>query len=122
LGASRIGIVTPFDDAANENVRKLYEAWGFEVSGIKGLNRPGFSEIPSTSDRETAQAFAEVAGDNAEALVQVGTGLPMLHHIDALEDRFDLPIVAANLASYWQGLRAAGIDDGVAGAGRLFKL
>ena len=122
LGARRVGIVTPFDDAANENVRDAYEACGFEVSGICGLNRPGFDQIASTPDQETVEAVAKVAANDVDAVVQVGTGMPMLHHIAALESRFNLPIVASNVSVYWQGLRAAGIEDRIPGAGRLLEI
>ena len=121
LGAKRIGIVTPFDDAANEAVRAVYERWDFEVASIVGLDRPGYDEIATTPDDETRRAFSRLPLARVDALVQVGTGLPMLHHIDALERELDRPIVAANPAVYWQALRAAEIGDSIPGAGRLFS-
>jgi len=58
IGASRVALATPFDDAGNEHVRAAYEAQGFTV-------------------------------------------------------------VASNLASYWQALRALDISCAVEGYGRL---
>jgi maleate isomerase len=120
LGASRIGIVTPFDDNLNANVRAVYEAWDVEVRCIVGLSRPGFDQIANTPDDKTRRAFAEVAAAGVDALVQVGGGLPTLHLIEELERRFDRPVVTANLAVYWQALRSAGIRDAIPAAGRLF--
>ncbi|MFT5441914.1 MAG: maleate isomerase [Myxococcota bacterium] len=119
IGATRIGIVTPFDEAANGNVQAAYEAEGFEVASIAGLARPGFDMIASTEDSETIDAFAQVASPRIETLVQVGTGLPMLHLVERLEKRFGVPVVASNQAAYWHALRSAGIADDVPGAGAL---
>jgi maleate isomerase len=120
LEAKSLGIVTPFDDAANGNVRVVYEEFGFEVASIVGLNRPGFDEIASTTDIETQQAFKSAACEGVDALVQVGTGLPMLHQVQALEDQHGVPVVASNAAAYWQALRASGIDETRSNAGALF--
>lgn len=121
LGVRTIGIVTPFDEAANRNVRLLYqEEFGFEVASIVGLERPGFDEIASTTDTETREAFEAAAGPGVDALVQVGTGLPMLHLVPSIEDRHGVPVVASNVAAYWKALRASGIDDPRSNAGRLF--
>lgn len=121
MGARRLGVVTPFDDASNAHVRDVYEGWGYEVVAVAGLDRPGFDQIASTPDGDVETAFAAVAKDDVDTLVQVGTGLPTLHQIGALEHRFDRPLVAANLAAYWHALRAAGIDDEITGAGRLLS-
>jgi maleate isomerase len=121
LSASRLGIVTPFDESANSHVRAVYESWGFEVVTIVGLARSGFDQIANTTDRETEAAFKRAAGDRVDTLVQVGGGLPMLHLIARLERQLGRPIIAANMAVYWQGLRAAGINDVIPNAGSLFE-
>ena len=63
-----------------------------------GLDRPGFEQIASTTDEETEEAFERAATPDVEALVQVGTGLPVLHLVETLQRRFERPIVASNLA------------------------
>jgi len=45
----------------------------------------------------------------------------MLHLIEALEERPGAPVVSANLAPYWQAMRAAQIDDAISFAARLFE-
>ncbi|MDG2336164.1 MAG: hypothetical protein P8Q97_18315 [Myxococcota bacterium] len=121
LSAHAIGIVTPFDHAGNDLVRATYEERGFEVKAIAGLARPSFDQIANTTDEETGAAFGEIAESGADVLVQVGTGLPTLHLIEELEKRHNRPVVTSNQASYWQGLRSAGIADSVPGAGRLLR-
>jgi maleate isomerase len=60
-----------------------------------------------------------VSRAEAEALVEVGTGLPVLHLVDELERDLARPVVACNAASYWQALRELGIQDSIRGFGRL---
>lgn len=57
--------------------------------------------------------------DAAEALVQVGSGLPTLHLVGELERAHAKPVVACNAALYWQALRGLGIDAAIPGFGRL---
>jgi maleate isomerase len=119
LGARRIGVVTPFDAAANERVRAAFEAAGFAVARIAGLACPSIDAIGRTPADAIRRVFAEADGDGAEALVQVGTGLPVLHLVAALEQTHGKPVVACNAALYWQALRALGVADPVTGFGRL---
>ncbi len=119
LRLNRIGIVTPFDESGNRLVQEAYEKHGFEVTSMVGLNRPGFDQIANTTDDETTAAFDEIAQSNPDALVQIGTGLPTLHLIEALEEKHHRPVVTSNQASYWQALRSSGITESVSGAGRL---
>lgn len=119
LGARRIGIVTPFDAASNERVRAAYEAAGFEVVRIAGLACPSIDAIARTPRDAIGRVFGEADAAEAEALVQVGTGLPVLHQVEALERTHGKPVVACNAALYWQALRALGVTDAVAGFGRL---
>jgi len=119
LGAQRIAIATPFDGEGNEHVRASYESVGFTVVRIEGLACGAFDRIAHTSQDDIRRVFREVDGTDVEALVQVGTGLPVLHLIDELERSFGKPVVASNASVYWQALRASGIGDQINGFGRL---
>lgn len=119
LGATRVGVVTPFDAAANEHVRAAFEAQGFAVANVHGLACPSPDAIPHTKLEDIRRAFEHADSGDAEALVHVGTGLPVLHLVDELERAFGKPVVACNAAMYWQALRETGIADPVPGFGRL---
>ena len=67
------------------------------------------------------RVFLTVAEADCEAIVQVGTALPVVAEIGALERETGRTVVACNAAVYWQTLRAAGIDDRIAGFGRLLS-
>jgi len=119
LGAARVGVVTPFDAGANEHVRTAFESQGFEVANIQGLACPSPDRIPHAKLDDVRRAFADADSAAAEALVHVGTGLPVVHLIDELEQTFGKPVVACNAATYWQALRETGIADPIRGFGRL---
>jgi maleate isomerase len=119
LGATRIAVVTPFDDAANAHVRDAFEADGFTVVGAVGLACPDLATIGHTAPDVVRRAFREADRRDAEVVVQVGTGLPVVHLVTELEQALAKPVVACNAALYWQALRETGIDDAVAGFGRL---
>jgi maleate isomerase len=119
LGATRVGVVTPFDAALDKNVQANVEQAGFQVTAIKGTEAPSLPAICETPIADIRRVFLSVAESDCEAILQVGTALPVVAEIAALEQEIGRPIVACNAAVYWQTLRAVGIDDRIAGFGRL---
>ena len=65
--------------------------------------------------------FDVVAEADCDAILQVGTALPVVSLIAELEAKYQKPVIACNAAVYWQTLRMAGITDQFSGYGRLFE-
>ena len=59
--------------------------------------------------------------DDVDALVQVGTNLPMARLAATIEQELGKPTVAINTATYWHALRNNGINDKVPGFGKLLE-
>lgn len=118
LGAVRLGVVTPFDADGNGHVRAALAEGGFTAVRMEGLARP-LDAIGHTPLDDVRAAFRAVDGPDVDALVHVGTGLPVVHLLDELERAAAKPVVGCNAALYWQALRETGITDAVAGFGRL---
>jgi maleate cis-trans isomerase len=114
-------VVTPFNAEIDRNVCANVEAAGFEVVAIKGTEAPSLPAICETSLDDICRAFRIVAEADCDAILQVGTALPVVALIAGLEEELGRPIVACNAAVYWQTLRAAGISDPVPGYGRLLS-
>lgn len=119
LGARRVAVVTPFNAEVDRIVRANVEAAGFEVAAIKGTEAPSLPAICETAIEDIRRVFRTVAAADCDAILQVGTALPVVALIAELEAELGRPIVACNAAVYWQTLRAAGISDPVLGFGRL---
>ncbi len=121
LGARKIGVVTPFAPEVDAVVKANTEAAGFEVVAIKGTCAPTLPEICETPLDDIRTVFAAVAETPCNAILQVGTALPVVALIEELETRHGVPIVACNAAVYWQTLRGIGIPDPIPGFGRLLS-
>ena len=119
LGAERVAVVTPFNAEVDRNVKANVEAAGFEVAAIMGTEAPSLPAICETSLDDIRRVFAEVGRSDCQAILQVGTALPVVELIAELEDVTGKPVVACNAALYWQILRRLGIDDPIPGFGRL---
>jgi len=122
LGVRRIAVVTPFDEGANAHVRAAFAERGFDVVRLYGLACPTLDAIGRTPSEDVRRAFRAADCDAAEAVVQVGTGLPVLPVLQELEETLRKPIIACNAASYWQALRELGVRVPVTGFGRLLAL
>lgn len=121
FGAARVAVVTPFNAEVNEHVKANVEAAGFDVVAIKGTEAPSLPAICETSLDEIRDVFRSVAEVDCDAILQVGTALPVVALIDELEVDTGKRIVACNAAVYWQTLRAVGISDPVSGYGQLLS-
>ena len=121
LDAKRIGIVTPFNAQVDAVVKANAEAAGFEVVAIKGTEAPSLPEICETSLDDIRAVFAQVAAHDCDAILQVGTALPVVALIAELEQAHERPVVACNAAVYWQTLRGIGITDPIGGFGTLLE-
>ena len=66
-------------------------------------------------------SLKELDGDNIDALIQVGTNLPMASFTEEFENQFDKPIIPINTATYWHALRKNSISDKIQGFGQLLS-
>ena len=121
FGAKRVAVITPFNAEIDQHVKANTEEAGFEVIAIKGTEAPSLPAICETSFEEIKAVFDMVATADCDAILQVGTALPVVGLIAELEAKYQKPIVACNAAVYWQTLRHAGITDQISGYGRLFE-
>lgn len=119
FGARKVGVVTPFNAEIDKVVQANTEAAGFEVARIKGTEAPSLPAICETSLDDIHRVFREVAEADCDAILQVGTALPVVAIVGELEAELGKPIVACNAAVYWQTLRGIGIEEKITGYGRL---
>ncbi len=115
----RIAFLSPYFPAANEQVRLYFEDCGFEVVRDVCLQCPSWTAIAQVPPEELWKTLEELNGPEVDALVQVGTNLPMASLAAEAEIRFEKPVIAINTATYWHALRHNDIRDKIPGFGRL---
>ena len=120
-GARRIAFLSPYFEVANAQVRRFYQDCGFTVVRDIALERPSPVQIAHTTDAMCRDAIRKLDGDDIDAIVQVGTNLSMVRLAAAAELFLGKPVIAINTATYWHGLRAAGIPDKLEGFGSLLS-
>lgn len=115
----RIAFVSPYYPAANAQVRRFFSDCGFDVVRDVALRCRTWTDIAQVTEAQLRDVLLELDGDDVDALVQVGTNLSMVKLAAQAEVWLGKPVIAINAATYWHALRACGIDDRVAGCGRL---
>lgn len=122
LGApKRIAILTPYQVPGDEVAEEFFSDAGYKVMKVKGLKCPTPLAIAATTELEVRNSIRELNGPDVDAIVQVGTNLPMLRVAAEAEFFLNKPVLSINLATYWKGLRHLGIKDRVQGLGRLME-
>ena len=96
LGPSTNSVVQPeFDD--------------MRPSGVTNHHSRIFTVNAQAVGNETFMAGTQVISDDADALGQVGTNLPMAKLAAEMAQRLGKPVIAINTAPYWHALRSNGI-------------
>jgi maleate isomerase len=119
-GLRKIGVITPYADVGDVQVRRFFEEIGYEVVHLKGLKSPS----PMLIAHETPQTLKRAAIDVSEgvdAVVQCGTNLAFAKVAAMAEFWLEKPVIAINTATYWHALRTMGIDDRIDGLGALLR-
>ncbi len=124
LGVDKIGIVTPYRDATNAQVKTFFGSRGFEIVCIQGLGIERNVDLTRVSPEQIYRLALEVAAKapDAEALYFPCSRLAVVSLISPLEQEMGRPVVTNVQAVTWWALNAMGLDDRLAGFGRLLSM
>ena len=122
VGAHKIVAATPYLDEVNIYVREFLEANGFKVLEIQGLNLTTNQEIDSVEPEFLREFGASMNRPDADAVFMCCGALRTLDIVDNLEQQLGKPVIVSNQAMMWDCLRRAGINDRIAGYGRLMQM
>ena len=120
-GVKRIAFFSPYFPTANAEVRHYFSDCGYEVMRDVSLRCPSWLAIAEVTPETCRQTIRSLDGDDVDAIIQVGTNLSMVRLAAAAELWLGKPVIAINTATYWHALRANGINDRIAGFGRLLE-
>lgn len=116
---SQIAILTPYWPPADEMITHFFEACGYEVTKTYGMKSVGPTAVARFTAEEIIAAFEQVDHPQAQALIHVGTNLPVSALTPIIEKKFGKPLIGVNVATYWWALRKIGILDSLPGMGIL---
>jgi maleate isomerase len=119
-GIKKIGIITPYMEVGDNQVRKYFEDCGYEVVHLVGLKSPSPMMIAHESPQTLKRAAIEVS-QGVDAIVQCGTNLAFAKVAAQAEFWLEKPVIAINTATYWHALRTMGIPDKIEGYGSLLS-
>ncbi|MDK2759078.1 MAG: arylmalonate decarboxylase [Blastomonas fulva] len=118
-GIRRVSFVSPYYPVANAEVQRFLEESGFTVVRDVPLQCRCWTDIAKVPPDRLREVIEHLDGPDVDAIVQVGTNLSMVDLAAEQEALRGKPVIAINTATYWHALRACGIEDKVAGMGRL---
>jgi maleate isomerase len=122
LGCRKAVVAHPY--AAHEDARLTADAerYGCEVQGVLGWGKTikEFGRIPVTAALDMGRALLRAHPD-ADSIFFPSPHWPVIEVIAPLEQEFGVNVMSAAQACIWDALRLAGIDDAIAGYGRLLR-
>ena len=119
----RIAFLSPYYPVANKEVARYFTDSGFEVVRDIYLECKSWTAIAEVTPEILRGKLSELNGNgrDVDAIIQVGTNLSMVRLAAAAELWLGKPVIAINTATYWHALRKNGINDKIAGLGRLLE-
>ena len=121
VGARRIALVHPpwFADAPHALGETYFTSRGFTVVSSKRVTPArDLSEVPASEVHDWIVANTP---RDAQAVVQAGNGLRAIGAIEVLEKSLGRPVITANQALLWHGMRAARVTAPIKGYGSLMS-
>lgn len=125
LGVRKIAVGSPYTDDINDAERRYFERQGLTVTADEGVrlfeaqNRGRHMNL--VPGGEVEKLAERIDSPEAEAVFLSCSDMATLDTIEKLEGKLGKPVVSSAQATCWAALRAAGIDDKVAGCGRLLR-
>jgi maleate isomerase len=109
VGASRIGIATPYTQRIGALVGPFFESFGLQPLTVQNLNTADSRELWKTSPDTVFDLALSVDSADAEAICILATDLPTAGVIDVIAAAVKKPVVTTNQAILWQCLSLAGV-------------
>ena len=130
LGARRIAVVTPYNAEVTAGIVRLLGDRGLDVAAAGSFFEESDATVARITEAAVADAVREMVANcaddsDAEALDAVFVSCTSLRAYGVagdLEAELGVAVISSNLAFGWHLLRLAGINDELAGLGRLFSL
>jgi maleate isomerase len=123
LGVQRLSVSVPYGPVVSAAVRSCFEAGGIEVVAVVGLDLPNANnwEALLLPDEDVLEMVRAADRADADAIYVGCTSLRTAHLMERAESAVGKPVVTANGATVWQGLRLMGHPARLAARGALYR-
>jgi maleate isomerase len=121
LQVRRVAIGTAYTPDIDALERDYFTALGFGVTDLRGLGLLSDVEMNRVSPNAIRELALSLDRGNANAIFLSCGALRSLEVLEDVERATALPVICSNQASFWHCLRLAGVEDRLAGFGRLFQ-
>jgi maleate isomerase len=122
LGCRRIAVLTPYVRSVNDGVAAALVARGLEVTAFASYEEPDDNLAGKIAVPEIIRASVALAARaDVDGVFVSCTSLRTIDAIPAIEAASGKPATSSNHALAWHMLRLAGIDEPIAGLGRLYQ-
>lgn len=122
LNAKRISVIAPYMKPLTRMVISYIEAEGIEVHDALSLEVADNLEVGRLNPDNLVDHARAVSTQGVDALVlSACVQMPSLSAIQTVQDRMDIPVLSASVATVWQTLKALNLKPIVPNAGRLLS-
>jgi len=122
LNAHRVVIATPYTSDVTERAATFFTANGYDVLDFDCMGLDEDVDIGFTPPERTYELVRRIDRPEADAVVISCTNLRTVAILAALEQDLGKPVISAIQASFWDGLRLAGVREPISHYGRLLQL
>ncbi|MHA1107799.1 MAG: maleate cis-trans isomerase family protein [Alphaproteobacteria bacterium] len=121
LDARRIVLVSPYVRATHEHEIEFLTEAGIEIVGERNLGLENSGAYVATPASVWLDTLRELQTERADSYFVSCANIRAMEMLDEMEALLDRPVLTSNQVALWHALRLAGIDDPIAGIGRLLN-
>jgi maleate isomerase len=122
LGCRKVVVAQPYELSETDRIASYGTHFGCEVLGATGWGS-AFNQIGRIPRHAAIEMGRRLMHDHpdADSILLPSPHWPTAEAIDVLEREFGVNVMAAHQAIVWDALRRCGINDPIAGFGRLLR-
>jgi maleate isomerase len=122
LGARKIVLVSPYPQHVNDHEVEYFGHFGITVLREHGLQLTSGRAFADVTPDDWRRIVLEHRHDEADAYFISCAQVRAAEVIEPLERELQRPVITSNTAVAWRCLRQSGVDDKVAGFGKLMRI
>ncbi len=121
LGAREIDLLSPYTEDITNILEKLLRDAGLSVVDVRSLGATCTTDSFDLDIRREVTEFAHDRLTRSYPILVPDTACNTIDLVEELEAEARRPVITANVASLWHGLRLLGDDSATGGVGQLFR-